>query len=193
MIGKTLEHYAVSALIGCGGMGEVYRAKDLKLGRDVAIKILPEEFAGHADLGAVLVPTFVVTPLAGANVSILFGLAALSFALIIITAFLLPELGARALAQRPAKLWQAPAMLPELRIMNRGRAVSWEHESRSLLAHESYVQNCLYACSDFHVAFFNVDQMRGEHPTDRKGLRDPQAASRGFNRARWPTYGICLD
>jgi serine/threonine protein kinase len=49
MIGKTLAHYSVSTLIGCGGMGEVYKAKDQKLGRDVAIKVLPEEFAKDAD------------------------------------------------------------------------------------------------------------------------------------------------
>jgi serine/threonine protein kinase/WD40 repeat protein len=49
MIGKTLGHYTVSTLIGRGGMGEVYRAKDQKLGRDVAIKVLPVEFAKDAD------------------------------------------------------------------------------------------------------------------------------------------------
>ena len=49
MIGKTLGHYAVSTLLGKGGMGEVYKAKDQKLGRDVAIKVLPEEFAKDAD------------------------------------------------------------------------------------------------------------------------------------------------
>ncbi len=49
MIGKTLGHYTVSTLIGRGGMGEVYQAKDQKLGRDVAIKVLPEEFAGDTD------------------------------------------------------------------------------------------------------------------------------------------------
>ena len=49
MIGKTLGHYSVSTLIGRGGMGEVYKAKDQKLGRDVAIKVLPEEFAKDAD------------------------------------------------------------------------------------------------------------------------------------------------
>jgi serine/threonine protein kinase len=48
-IGKTLAHYTVSTLIGRGGMGEVYKAKDQKLGRDVAIKVLPEEFAKDAD------------------------------------------------------------------------------------------------------------------------------------------------
>jgi serine/threonine protein kinase len=45
MIGKTLGHYSVSRLVGRGGMGEVYKARDQKLSRDVAIKVLPEEFA----------------------------------------------------------------------------------------------------------------------------------------------------
>ncbi|TDI45963.1 MAG: hypothetical protein E2P02_06085 [Acidobacteria bacterium] len=43
--GRKLAHYEVLELIGKGGMGEVYRAKDLKLGRDVAIKVLPEKFS----------------------------------------------------------------------------------------------------------------------------------------------------
>jgi serine/threonine protein kinase len=49
MIGKSLAHYEVTAEIGKGGMGEVYQAMDRKLGRDVAIKVLPEEFARDAD------------------------------------------------------------------------------------------------------------------------------------------------
>jgi serine/threonine protein kinase len=49
MIGKSLAHYEIIAEIGKGGMGEVYQAKDQKLGRDVAIKVLPQEFAKDAD------------------------------------------------------------------------------------------------------------------------------------------------
>jgi len=48
-IGTQLGSLEVTALIGRGGMGEVYRARDTKLKRDVAIKILPEEFSRDAD------------------------------------------------------------------------------------------------------------------------------------------------
>ena len=54
-------------------------------------------------LGAVVVPTFVITPLAGSNSTILFGLAAVCFALLILPALFLPELGSRALAARAAE------------------------------------------------------------------------------------------
>ena len=40
-VGSRLGHYDVTALIGEGGMGEVYRARDTKLDRDVALKVLP--------------------------------------------------------------------------------------------------------------------------------------------------------
>ena len=41
MIGRTLAHYTILARIGSGGMGDVYRARDSKLDRDIALKMLP--------------------------------------------------------------------------------------------------------------------------------------------------------
>jgi len=49
MIGKTLGHYQITSQLGKGGMGEVYQARDRKLDRDVAVKVLPEEFARDTD------------------------------------------------------------------------------------------------------------------------------------------------
>jgi eukaryotic-like serine/threonine-protein kinase len=49
MIGRSIGPYQVLAKLGAGGMGEVYRARDTKLNRDVAIKVLPDAFALDAE------------------------------------------------------------------------------------------------------------------------------------------------
>ena len=47
--GTRVGPYEIVTAIGAGGMGEVYRARDTKLGRDVALKILPDAFAHDAE------------------------------------------------------------------------------------------------------------------------------------------------
>src|SRR6266513_2971197 len=52
MIGTKLAHYEITSHLGTGGMGEVYQAMDSRLGRSVAIKLLPEAFTHNADRAA---------------------------------------------------------------------------------------------------------------------------------------------
>jgi eukaryotic-like serine/threonine-protein kinase len=49
MVNRQLGSYTIVAPLGVGGMGEVYRARDTKLGRDVAIKILPSHFTSDPE------------------------------------------------------------------------------------------------------------------------------------------------
>src|SRR6266542_6150297 len=49
LVGQKLDHYQVLSLLGAGAMGEVYRARDTTLGREVAIKVLPAGFASGTD------------------------------------------------------------------------------------------------------------------------------------------------
>src|SRR5947208_5782959 len=49
LAGTRLGPYDLASLLGAGGMGEVFRARDTKLGRDVAIKVLPAAFAADPD------------------------------------------------------------------------------------------------------------------------------------------------
>ena len=49
MIGASLNQYRITASVGAGGMGEVFRARDTRLNRDVAVKVLPKDFVADAD------------------------------------------------------------------------------------------------------------------------------------------------
>ena len=49
LVNQNISHYRVVSQIGAGGMGEVYRARDTKLSRDVAIKVLPAAFSENSE------------------------------------------------------------------------------------------------------------------------------------------------
>jgi serine/threonine protein kinase/Tol biopolymer transport system component len=75
MIGTTLSHFEILEKIGEGGMGEVYRARDQKLGREVALKVLPEAFAEMADrLGRFAREAQVLATLNHENIAAIYGL-----------------------------------------------------------------------------------------------------------------------
>ena len=77
--GETLGAYRVSGLLGSGGMGEVWRAEDTNLGREVALKVLPEEVASDPDrLSRFEREARLLASLNHPNIATLFGLEKLS-------------------------------------------------------------------------------------------------------------------
>ena len=74
-IGSKLGAYEIVAKIGAGGMGEVYRARDPRLGRDVAIKLLPDSFATDPErLARFEREAKLLASLEHANIALLYGL-----------------------------------------------------------------------------------------------------------------------
>src|SRR6266851_982056 len=49
MTGTSFNQYQITGQLGTGGMGEVFRARDTRLNRDVAVKVLPKDFVANAD------------------------------------------------------------------------------------------------------------------------------------------------
>ena len=75
MTGQTLGNYQILEKLGAGGMGEVYRARDSRLGRDVALKVLPEIFSKDVERMARFErEAQVLASLNHPNIAVLYGL-----------------------------------------------------------------------------------------------------------------------
>src|SRR5438034_8420542 len=72
--GADLGQYRVEALLGAGGMGEVYRARDTKLNRDIALKVLPESLTHDPDrLARLTREAYVLASLNHPNIAAIYG------------------------------------------------------------------------------------------------------------------------
>src|SRR5688572_856539 len=81
-LGSRIGPYEVVSLLGAGGMGEVYRARDTRLNRDVALKVLPEAFASDASrLARFEREAQLLAALNHPNVAAIYGLEATSLVL----------------------------------------------------------------------------------------------------------------
>jgi formylglycine-generating enzyme required for sulfatase activity/dienelactone hydrolase len=124
MIGKTLGHYQITSQLGKGGMGEVYRAHDSQLGRDVAVKVLPEAFAANAErMGRFKREARVLASLNHPNIAALYGLEESGSG----HALIMELVQGRTLAERIAS---GPIQLEEAMSLARqsSEAVAYAHE-----------------------------------------------------------------
>jgi serine/threonine protein kinase len=116
MVNRQIGPYTIVAPLGAGGMGEVYRARDSKLGRDVAIKILPSHLAADAERRARFArEARVLATLNHPNIGAIYGLEESNG----VTALVLELIEGPTLADRLAR---GPLPLPTALVIARGRS-----------------------------------------------------------------------
>ena len=108
LLGKKLSHYQVEEKIGAGGMGEVYRARDTRLDRTVAIKALPSAVAGDlARLARFEREAKLLASLSHPNIAAIYGLEEVGGALYLVLEFIQGENLAQRLARGPLSIAEA--------------------------------------------------------------------------------------
>ena len=126
-VGRQLGPYAIQSPLGAGGMGEVYRARDSKLGRDVAIKILPRVFTSDPDrLARFEREARLLASLNHPHIGAIYGLEDVDG----IPALVLELVEGETLAERLARE-AGPSQVRRSHVTRGGPACRWEKPSRS--------------------------------------------------------------
>jgi eukaryotic-like serine/threonine-protein kinase len=114
-MGTKLEYFEIGDLLGAGGMGEVYRARDTKLNRDVAIKVLPEAFASDPDrLARFHREAQVLASLSHPNIGVIHGIHESRGVRFLVLELLKGETLASRLKQGPAPIDEALELLKQI-------------------------------------------------------------------------------
>ena len=132
LIGTRIADYDIVARLGEGGMGEVYRARDRKLGREVAIKVLPAEVANdHERLKRFEREARLLATINHASIGAIYGLVEGDGVRALVLELIEGETLSAALERGPLKLQRALALAAQIRRRARSRAPSRHHASRS--------------------------------------------------------------
>jgi eukaryotic-like serine/threonine-protein kinase len=114
-IGQQLGSYEITALLGKGGMGEVYRAHDSKLGREVAIKVLPDIFASDGDrLARFEREAHLLASLNHSNIAAIYDLAESNGTRFLVLELVLGETLAATIERGPAPIDEAIAICRQI-------------------------------------------------------------------------------
>ena len=108
LIGRRIGTYEIQALLGAGGMGEVYRARDIQLGRDVAIKVLPSAFLADRDrLARLEREARVLASLNHAHIGAIYGLERVDHSPVLVLELVNGEMLAERIARGPIPVDEA--------------------------------------------------------------------------------------
>jgi eukaryotic-like serine/threonine-protein kinase len=119
--GRRLGSFEITGALGAGGMGEVYRARDTKLNRDVAIKVLPDSFALDPDrLARFKREAQVLASLTHPNIAAIFGLDEAPDRLSLVLELVEGETLDKRIARGPIPVDEAIAIAQDLRIWGSG-------------------------------------------------------------------------
>ena len=131
--GNRLGSYEILSLLGVGGMGEVYRARDTKLNRDVAIKILPELFARDPDRVARFQrEAQLLAALSHPNIAAIYGLEEANGSSFLVLELVSPEQAKARKADKRGDVWAFGCVLYEM--LTGKRAFGGEDVSETLVA-----------------------------------------------------------